>query len=210
VECSVYDQRITSKTHAFLPELDETDCDSSVIKLLRSRGFRSVGLILLLEDGKMIALLEMGSPTLERIHATARRKLGDLLAPSAVAARREMDETTSAIAIKTHFTAIHPSVECRFEQAAYSYNTELATFEPIVFEDVYPLFGAMDIRGSLASRDQTIEADLLDQINLASDTRCDRGLLHHGAGQVPCVREEGPELRQRDDRNRVPVRHIEP
>ena len=174
---SVYEKVIASRTPVFVPDLQEIESDSSVVELLRERGFRSVGLIPLIEGDEVIALLELGSPTPERVSATASRKLADLLAPLAVAARREMDETTSAIArtIKTHCTAIHPSVEWRFEQAAYRYNIELgakgvATFEPIVFEDVYPLFGAMDIRGSSASRNKAIESDLLDQIDLASET----------------------------------------
>ena len=174
---SAYETVIASKTPLFVPDLHEIESDSAVVGHLRAQGFRSVGLIPLIEDGEVIAILEMGSPTPERINASASRKLADLLAPLAVAARREMDATTSAIAtaIKTHCTAIHPSVEWRFEQAAYRYNTELAekgvaTFEPIVFEDVYPLFGAMDIRGSSASRNQAIEADLLEQLDLASET----------------------------------------
>lgn len=177
VEGSIYDEVISSRKPAFVPDLNETEGDSNVTELLRSRGYRSVGLIPLIEDDEVIAVLEMGSPSPERVNATVIPKLADLLAPLAVAARREMDETTSAIAsaIKTHCTAIHPSVEWRFEQAAYRYNTELAakgiaTFEPIVFEDVYPLYGAMDIRGSSASRNDAIEADLLDQIDLACKT----------------------------------------
>jgi hypothetical protein len=177
VDDSVYDRVIETKAPLFVPDLDEIDGDSAIVDLLRSRGFRSVGLIPLQEEGEVIALLELGSKAPDRITPAASRKLADLLAPLAVAARRQMDEVESAIerTIKTNCTAIHPSVEWRFEEAAYEYMTELeakgsATFDKIVFEDVYPLYGAMDIRGSSASRNLAIEADLLEHLDLARRT----------------------------------------
>jgi hypothetical protein len=38
--------------------------------------------------------------------------------------------------------------------------------EPIVFADVYPLYGISDIRGSSEERNQVIQADLLEQFRL--------------------------------------------
>ncbi|MDJ0974633.1 MAG: GAF domain-containing protein [Planctomycetota bacterium] len=177
VDGSVYEQVLATGEPVFVPDLDEVECDSPVVDLLRSRGFRSVGLIPLKEQDEVIALLELGSKTPERITPAATRKLADLLAPLSVAARREMDEVNSTIArtIKTHCTAIHPSVEWRFEEAAYAYTKALAenpnaTFEPIVFESVHPLYGAMDIRGSSDSRNRAIQRDLLEHLALARRT----------------------------------------
>jgi hypothetical protein len=62
-------------------------------------------------------------------------------------------------------TNIHPSVEWRFLQEAERRSLGLPP-EPIVFEDVYPLYGISDIRGSSEERNRAIQADLLAQFNL--------------------------------------------
>ena len=49
--------------------------------------------------------------------------------------------------------------------ARSSMGTEM---EPIVFEDVYPLYGLADIRGSSVQRGLAIQADLLTQLRLAA------------------------------------------
>ena len=174
---SLYDRVGRTGTPVFIPDLAEHDGSSPLVGLLREDGFRSLALIPLVEDHEVIGVLEIGSRTPEAVNPTVSRKLCDLMGPITVAARREMDETASAIerTIKAHCTAIHPSVAWRFEEAAYHYNAEVAAkgsaaFEAIAFDGVYPLFGAMDIRGSSASRNVAIEADLLEQLGLARGT----------------------------------------
>jgi hypothetical protein len=74
--------------------------------------------------------------------------------------------------IKEKFTAIHPTVEWRFVEAAMNLlekqeKEESAQIEPIVFPDVYPLYGASDIRNSSVERNKAIQQDLTTQLNLA-------------------------------------------
>ena len=78
-------------------------------------------------------------------------------------------ETKVDVLIKEKFTAVHSSVEWRFTDAALNYisNTqknEDANIENIVFENVYPLYGAIDIRNSSGERNQAIQKDLLEQL----------------------------------------------
>jgi hypothetical protein len=61
---------------------------------------------------------------------------------------------------------IHPSVEWRFLAEAERRSLGLPA-EPIVFNDVYPLYGISDIRGSSDERNRAIQADLLEQFQLA-------------------------------------------
>jgi hypothetical protein len=73
------------------------------------------------------------------------------------------------IMIKEKFTAVHPAVEWRFTEAALNFisnsqKNEDAKIENIVFEDVYPLYGAIDIRNSSGERNQAIQKDLLEQL----------------------------------------------
>ncbi|NMF82554.1 GAF domain-containing protein [Nodosilinea sp. P-1105] len=68
--------------------------------------------------------------------------------------------------VRERFTNIHPSVRWRFEQEAERLSLGLPP-APIVFENVYPLYGISDIRGSSDERNRAIQQDLLTQFNLA-------------------------------------------
>jgi hypothetical protein len=61
---------------------------------------------------------------------------------------------------------IHPAVEWRFLQEIERRSLGLPP-EPIIFTDVYPLYGISDIRGSSEERNSAIQADLLEQCQLA-------------------------------------------
>ncbi|WP_432812856.1 GAF domain-containing protein [Pantanalinema sp. GBBB05] len=62
-------------------------------------------------------------------------------------------------------TNIHPSVEWKFLEEAERRSLGLPA-EPIVFTNVYPLYGISDIRGSSEERNRAIQADLLEQLHL--------------------------------------------
>jgi hypothetical protein len=76
--------------------------------------------------------------------------------------------------IKDQFTAVQDAVEWRFTEEALRYLTrknrgEQVKIEPIVFQNVYPMYGAIDIRNSSVERNHAIQLDLLEQLNLAKD-----------------------------------------
>lgn len=76
--------------------------------------------------------------------------------------------------IKDQFTAVQDAVEWRFTEEALRYLTrkskgEQVKIEPIVFQGVYPMYGAIDIRNSSVERNHAIQLDLLEQLNLARD-----------------------------------------
>lgn len=67
--------------------------------------------------------------------------------------------------IKEQFTSIQASVQWKFNEAAwqYLYNKKRglpAKAAPVYFHDVYPLYGAVDIRNSTIERNKAIIADL--------------------------------------------------
>ncbi len=73
--------------------------------------------------------------------------------------------------IKEKFTAVQPSVEWKFTEAALNYivtrqHLEDARIERIAFPDVYPLFGAIDIRNSSTERANSIQLDLVEQLEM--------------------------------------------
>jgi hypothetical protein len=76
--------------------------------------------------------------------------------------------------IKEHFTAVQPVVEWKFTEAAFNYlehrrSSEQAKMPGISFENVYPLYAAIDIRNSSTERNQAIQMDLLEHLNSAKE-----------------------------------------
>ena len=103
-------------------------------------------------------------------------KLQEVLPLFAMAVQRSMDELDTRIqaVIKEQCTAIHPAVEWRFRQAAIRWVEQrqsgaLVEMEPIVFDQIYPLYGVSDIRGSSTHRNAAIQADLVAHLELARD-----------------------------------------
>lgn len=74
--------------------------------------------------------------------------------------------------IKKKFTAVQPAVEWRFTEAALNYivkrhSNEAVKIERICFDDVFPLYGAIDIRNSSTERSHSIQLDIVDQLEHA-------------------------------------------
>ncbi|MEO7992113.1 MAG: GAF domain-containing protein [Chryseolinea sp.] len=71
--------------------------------------------------------------------------------------------------IKTVFTSIQPSVEWKFKEAVWSFVKDInpeksdASIPVIAFHNLYPLYGAIDIRNSTTERSKALQSDLIFQ-----------------------------------------------
>lgn len=77
--------------------------------------------------------------------------------------------------IKEQFTSIQEAVQWKFNEAAWNYLYSKkkglpAKTVPIRFNEVYPLYGAVDIRNSTIERNKAIIADLEGQLNTLLET----------------------------------------
>jgi hypothetical protein len=127
------------------------------------------------EKGQLIGLLEIASETKGRLQFRHLSKVGPAIQLFALALEKTNESLEVQIekTIKEHFTAIQPAVEWKFTEAAFHYLqhaqvSELTRMPPISFEDVYPLYGAIDIRNSSTERSSAIQLDLLEQLQLAN------------------------------------------
>ncbi|MFT3793327.1 GAF domain-containing protein [Flavobacterium sp.] len=70
--------------------------------------------------------------------------------------------------IQNEYTTIHPSVYWKFRDEALLHinDTRETVFHEIVFSDVYPLYGQIDIKGSSEMRNTTTKEDIVLQVNL--------------------------------------------
>ena len=73
--------------------------------------------------------------------------------------------------IKEKFTALQQSVEWKFAEVAWDHirhNGKSDLTKNVIFENVYPLYGAVDIRNSSLERANAIQKDLKENLILVS------------------------------------------
>ena len=174
---SLYERAVVQDSPVVIEDLVAYPDRTPVEEELIQSGVRTFICAPLHYQDRVIGTMELVSAHVGDLNATHLPKLQEVLPLFSMAVQRSVEELNSRIqtVINEQCTAIHPSVEWRFRKAVLnaferqrgsaSVVTEL---EPIVFEGVYPLFGLADIRGSSTQRGRAIQADLLQQLRLAS------------------------------------------
>jgi hypothetical protein len=123
-----------------------------------------------------ILLIEIASPRQRELNSLNISKLTDIIEIFQAAVERFADEhqNTLEATIQEFYTSIHPTVKWRFYEAAEKYvettvRNEKSTIEDIVFDQVYPLYGQSDIKGSSVARNNAIKEDLNTQLDMTLD-----------------------------------------
>lgn len=151
---------------------EKTRIEEAVLEV----GIRNILLAPLMYEGKAIGGLELGSPIPGDLDASAMLLLQDIMPIFTLAGKRSLEELENEVEaqIKEDFTAIHPAVEWRFREVASQKLIARGLGEPredeaIVFDEIYPIYGLSDIRGSSSARNEAIQADLTAQLELAKE-----------------------------------------
>lgn len=151
---------------------------NSFYKALNNKGIGSIILIPIKPlDDDTLAVLEIASPRPYELNSINQNKLKDILPAFEAAVERFSEEHKNILeaTIQEHYTSLHESVKWRFIDAAEKYQAELqegiedAKPDQIIFDNVYPLFGQADIKGSSNARNEAIKEDLITQLTLAID-----------------------------------------
>lgn len=172
--CS-YEHLIEEKKPFVIPDVDAYAAqlnNSSFATHLRNQNVQSFLLAPVLKDNKLLGLLELASSTVRALNSVNANKL-ELLLPilSDTVEKNNTDMVNQLEAIiQKEYTSIHKSVYWKFKKEAknYYYSSsarEDYNFKEIVFKEVYPLYGQIDIKGSSENRISAIVADLKEQIN---------------------------------------------
>ncbi|HTM90790.1 MAG TPA: hypothetical protein VL095_00120 [Flavisolibacter sp.] len=151
--------------------------NNKLLKYYFDYGARSLMLCpLKTDEGKLVGLLEIVSSKQGQLQLQHLAKLQPAIQLFALALDKSGESLELQIdkMIKEHFTAVQPVVEWKFTEAAFNYleysrTSEQAKMQHISFENVYPLYAAIDIRNSSTERSQAIQMDLLEQLNSAKD-----------------------------------------
>lgn len=165
-----------------MPDLARDIDACPFLRRLHQLGYRSALMAPFGEEQDVRGILTLASHQPGILDSLAQLKINPLLPLLSVAMGRTTEgrRTRVQAIMKEQFTAIHPAIEWRFQAAALQF-LQTDVLEEVRFPEVYPLFGASDIRGSSVTRNNAIRTDLLDQLKLA-----DRVLeVAHGAQQLP-------------------------
>ncbi|WP_298152657.1 GAF domain-containing protein [Flavobacterium sp.] len=123
------------------------------------------------KNGTLLGVIELVSATKKRLNSINSNKL-DIVLPYLIdTIDRYYSDIRNQIEalIQKEYTTIHPSVYWKFREEAFSHLNDAASLHEIVFNNVYPLFGQIDIKGSSEKRNATTKDDILVQVNLLKD-----------------------------------------
>jgi len=172
---SVWMQAVEKGSTLYVPDLARKPNPVPLEQQAVAVGVRSMLLSPLYYQGKIIGLLEMFTRTPNDLAAINTILLEQITPLFSLALKRGQDELQKQVQsiIKEKCTAVHSSVEWRFEKAAVAHMERLhngnhnSEMEPIIFKDVVPFYGQSDIRGSSLARNKSIQQDLTQQLTLA-------------------------------------------
>ncbi|MEP1094665.1 MAG: GAF domain-containing protein [Cyclobacteriaceae bacterium] len=126
----------------------------------------------LVHEDEMLGFMELASHERYALNTATMSALNEVLPILAMAHKRFRDEAQNRIEaiIQQECTTIHQSVKWRFEEEAQKFmekqlRNEQPSFKDIVFNNLYPLYGQMDIKGSSVRRNEAVSADLIKQIS---------------------------------------------
>jgi hypothetical protein len=125
-------------------------------------------------DG-LLGMLELSSPVPNLLTHEVMARLEPAIPLLSVAMLKTRDAFNDKIEklVKEKFTALQPSVEWKFSEVAWDYlkrNGSATDTGKIIFENVYPLYGAIDIRNSSTERNHAIQKDLKQHLRLIDET----------------------------------------
>ncbi|HVG41466.1 MAG TPA: hypothetical protein VM888_07620, partial [Chitinophagaceae bacterium] len=128
------------------------------------------------DDGDIIGLLEIISEEAGTLKFQHLAKLQPAMQLFSLTLEKGIENLEFQIdkTIKEHFTAIQPAVEWKFTETAFNYlkdrqKQDTVKMSSITFNDVHPLYGAIDVRNSSVERNNAIQLDLLEQLNITKN-----------------------------------------
>lgn len=139
-------------------------------------GSRSIIICPLKQGRELLGLLEISSQQPRQLQPFHISKIEAAVPLFKISLEKSLEQLNSQVEelIKKKFTAVQPAVQWKFTEVSLNYLVSHykkvdTPLERIVFEQVYPFYGAIDVRGSSMARARAVQADLLEQLELASD-----------------------------------------
>ena len=145
----------------------------SPYKNLKEAGYQSAIFAPIANNGDLLGVLEIGSPNKNELNSVVATKLEDIMPYIVTSVLRSKAEEANFIdaIIQNECTSVHSSVYWKFQEEARNFikdslqGEEQPSFNEIVFENVSPLYGQIDIKDSSNARNTAIQRDLMIQLS---------------------------------------------
>ncbi len=124
------------------------------------------------KNGVLLGIAELVSRRPKELNSVTANKLDNVLPYITDSIDRRMNELQNLVrsVIQQNYTTLHPSVFWKFKTEAENYIQSthaglVYNLKEIVFANVYPLYGQVDIKDSSITRNLSVKDDLLNQLN---------------------------------------------
>ncbi|GAB3925439.1 GAF domain-containing protein [Mucilaginibacter myungsuensis] len=146
--------------------------DSCLGQQLQQQGIKSAILAPVIKNDQLLGILELVSHRAKEFNSVNAHKLEVAMPYIVDSIDRKLTDIQNKIAavIQNYYTTLHPSVDWKFQREAQNYIQKTSaginyTLKEIVFKDVYPLYGQVDIKDSSITRNKSVITDLTGQLN---------------------------------------------
>lgn len=170
---NVYEGAFTKNAPLLFSDITQIENDSKINKKLLENKIQSLILLPIFdEQNQLSSIIEIGVPEAMTFSAITILQLKDFFELMYLGSERYLRTLNNQIRlfIQQQFTSVHSSVEWKFEEVATKYEIKRTlpdfdgTIDPIVFQDIYPLYGQADIVSSSTLRNKSIQEDLIDNL----------------------------------------------
>jgi len=154
----------------YLRSIGERSWKYNYLKVLEQLGIRSYALLPVKYMGEFVGALEIFTDIPEALQKITLFQLESFLPVLGLLYKRSVDQFNESLEriIKEEFTSLQPAVQWRFHEAALNLLAQSGKSsepEEIIFDQVYPLYGAVDVRNSTVNRNAALLADCLYQLD---------------------------------------------
>ncbi|ASU35090.1 GAF domain-containing protein [Mucilaginibacter xinganensis] len=154
-----------------LPEFVSANPESKLSRHFSAQDVQSFILAPIVKNGALLGILELVSKRTRDLNSVNAKKL-EIVMPFLVdTIYRKVTELQNQIeaVIQQNYTTLHPSVNWKFRDEALKYIRNKEAGKPyhpkeIAFQDVYPLYGQIDIKNSSITRNLSVANDLISQL----------------------------------------------
>jgi hypothetical protein len=174
VEENIYERACLENRIQIITNLAQIAKPSFIERRLLESGFKSLMVVPIRDhQKKVIGIMELASPEAYAFTHVKKIKLKEILPLYDVAVEESRNAVDHSIQnlIQREFTNIHPSVRWRFSETAFGYLDQkekggARQMDQIVFKELYPIFGQIDVNNSTKIRNRAVNHDLVKNLTL--------------------------------------------
>ncbi|WP_153800327.1 GAF domain-containing protein [Foetidibacter luteolus] len=172
-------QNYAKKTRPFyVPDISSSVLEKyPFLGALFQNGYNGFMIIPLFWNNQLMGVLEMATLHKNVLNEKMISKIDNILPLLAQILKQRVDafEASLQTVIKEKFTSLQPAVEWKFNEVAWEYLKNTAPgkkdeVKNIYFKEVYPLYGAIDIRNSSVERNISLQKDMHQHFMLLMNT----------------------------------------